>query len=82
MPISQHGKFIRIQNTFIKIDSIIMVRPKDLVQYDHEDRILSKDFPEIHVDTEKASFAFLFQEFDQRDLALDKLVDILGVWSG
>lgn len=78
MPISQHGKFVRVQNTFIKIDSIIMIRPKDLVQYDHEDRILSKDFPEIHIDTERGSFPFLFQEFEQRDIALEKLVTILG----
>lgn len=78
MPISQHGKFIRVQNTYIKLDSIIMVRPKDLVQYDHDDRILSKDFPEIHIDTIKASIPFLFQEFEQRDAALEKLISILS----
>lgn len=44
MPVSKHGGFIRIQNTYIKIDSVIMIRPKDMVQYDHEDRIMSKDF--------------------------------------
>ncbi|TCD12037.1 hypothetical protein EZ449_03160 [Pedobacter frigidisoli] len=77
MPVSQHGKFVRVQNTYIKIDSIVIVRPKDLVQYDHEDRILSKDFPEIHIETTKGSFPFLFQEFDQRDLALDTLLGII-----
>lgn len=77
MPVSQHGKFVRVQNTYIKIDSIVLVRPKDLVQYDHEDRILSKDFPEIHIETTKGSFPFLFQEFDQRDFALDTLLGII-----
>ena len=78
MPVSQHGKFIRVQNTYIKIDSVVLIRPKDLVQYDHEDRILSKDFPEIHIDTTKGSFPFLFQEFEQRDQALEKLIEILS----
>lgn len=78
MPVSQHGNFVRVQNTFIRIDSIIIVRPRDLVQYDHEDRILSKDFPEIHVDTTKGSFPFLFQEFNQRDMALEKLLSVIS----
>jgi len=78
MPVSQHGNFVRVQNTFIRIDSIIIVRPRDLVQYDHEDRILSKDFPEIHVDTTKGSFPFLFQEFNQRDIALEKLLSVIS----
>lgn len=78
MPVSQHGNFVRVQNTFIRIDSIIIVRPRDLVQYDHEDRILSKDFPEIHVDTIKGSFPFLFQEFNQRDIALEKLLSVIS----
>ena len=78
MPVSQHGNFVRVQNTFIRIDSIIIVRPKDLVQYDHEDRILSKDFPEIHIDTTRGSFPFLFQEFNQRDIALEKLLSVIA----
>lgn len=78
MPVSQHGNFVRVQNTFIRIDSIIIVRPRDLVQYDHEDRILSKDFPEIHVDTTKGSFPFLFQELNQRDIALEKLLSVIS----
>lgn len=78
MPVSQHGNFVRVQNTFIRIDSIVIFRPKDLVQYDHEDRILSKDFPEIHIDTTRGSFPFLFQEFSQRDIALEKLISIVA----
>lgn len=49
-----------------------------MVQYDHEDRILSKDFPEILIDTEKGSFPFLFQEFEQRDSAMEKLIKIVA----
>ncbi|RBQ07931.1 hypothetical protein [Pedobacter miscanthi] len=78
MPVAQHGNFVRIQNTFIKIESIIAIKPKDLVQYDHEDRIMSKDFPEIHIETVKSSFAFLFQEFEQRDQAIEALITIVA----
>lgn len=77
MPISQHGKFVRVQSTYFRIKCINIIRPKDLIQYDSEDRILSKDFPEIHIETHKGSFAFLFQDFDQRDAALQSLLAIL-----
>ena len=78
MPISKHGKFVRVQGTYIRIKCIVVIKPKDLIQYDNEDRILSKDFPEIHIGTDKNSFAFLFQNFDQRDSALKTLLSIVS----
>ncbi|WP_293312117.1 hypothetical protein [Pedobacter sp. UBA5917] len=39
---------------------------------------MSKDFPEIHIETLKSSFAFLFQEFEQRDQAIEKLIAIVA----
>jgi len=78
MPVSQVGKFIKIQNTFIKIENIIIIRPKEMIHYDHDDKILSKDFPEILVETTMGALPFLFQEFEQRDLALDKIMSIVA----
>lgn len=31
-----------------------------------------KDFPKIYIDTIKGAFAFLFQEFEHRDQAMEK----------
>ncbi|WP_316799521.1 hypothetical protein [Pedobacter frigidisoli] len=79
MPVSHHGKFIRVQNTYIRISHIITIKPKELVHYDQDDRILGKDFPEIHIETSKESLAFLFKDFEERDKAL---VDVLEVLRG
>ncbi|RZK63499.1 MAG: hypothetical protein EOO85_31145 [Pedobacter sp.] len=78
MPIAKNGKFVRVQSTYIRIKSIVSVKPKELIHYDEEDRIVSKELPEIHIGTAKTSFAFLFHDAQQRDSALKNLLSILG----
>ena len=81
MPIAKNGKFVRVQNTYIRIKSIVSIKPKELIQYDEENKIISKDLPEIHIGTAKTSFAFLFHDAEQRDSALKDLLSILAKWN-
>ena len=78
MPIAKNGKFVRVQNTYIRVKSIVSIKPKELIHYDEEDKIVSKDLPEIHIGTAKTSIVFLFHDAEQRDSALKDLLAILA----
>jgi hypothetical protein len=75
---TNNNLFIKIQNNFLRKDSIIIIKPSTIVQYDSSGREISRDFSKMIIQTTAGHVEFLYGDDQARDAEIAWLLSILN----